>query len=128
MSAEVNELASAVANIAGNGKLVRRNVHSAECDNRVGDATGQVKYVLGFYNIDLPGARHPNAFKLVQKHWRDLGWKITDDRFRQELNEGVLSAKDPRAGIDFTLSSTTSPDALAILISSGCFREAQPMT
>ncbi|MFI7603490.1 hypothetical protein [Actinoplanes sp. NPDC049681] len=126
--AEVQELANQIANVSGKGRLARPDVNSSECDNDEGDTSGAVKYIQGVYNIDIPAAKQRDAFNSVREHWQKMGWKITRNDFRQDLNEGVLSAKNQGDSGNFTLSSTTSADSLAVIIHSGCFRETQPTT
>ena len=81
----VERLATQIATVAGAKKLKDPATNAAPCENNVGDTSESVQYVLGTYSIDLPRDKHRVAFTAVRDRWRNLGWQITDDRFREDL-------------------------------------------
>jgi hypothetical protein len=82
--------------------------------------------VQSAYNISLARAKHKLAFESARQRREGMGWHIEESWFKDDSNQGSLIAEDPATGEGFTLSSTKSPDHLAVIIQSGCFRSSGP--
>jgi hypothetical protein len=123
MTQQMNDLANEIAQVIGHARVVNPTTQSTPCSSS-SDSPGKVRYISAAYQVSLPDGRDPAIFQNVRDHWRDLGWKITEDSYDQNAQVGGrVSAKAPDEGSGFTLINTDSPKLLAIIAGSGCYRE-----
>jgi hypothetical protein len=115
MTQQVDQLATQVAEAGNEGKVVNPNTIVDTCNNDVGDDTGSVQYVTGFYKIELPPARQQAALSAVRKSWQQRGWIITSEWVKS------VSLKSPTTSANFTLSMADEK-GLALIVCSECFR------
>ncbi|GLW35186.1 hypothetical protein [Actinoplanes regularis] len=118
---QANELVNEVAEVIGNAKVVNPSILSTPCSSS-SDESGQVRYISAAYQISLPKPADAGTFRKVRDHWSSLGWKITEDWYKADIREGSVSAKED-GHCSFTVVSTDSPNLLAVLSASGCYRE-----
>ncbi|GGQ84108.1 hypothetical protein [Couchioplanes azureus] len=110
-----------VAEVIGKAKVVNPTTQSTPCSSS-SDDSGKVRYISAAYQISLSEAADAATFGKVRDHWRSLGWKITEDWYKEDIRKGSVSVKKSDSG-SFTVVSTDSAKLLAVLAASGCYRE-----
>jgi outer membrane murein-binding lipoprotein Lpp len=123
---QVDQLARQITATAHGGDLTAPRTNASACDTDAGDTSGTVVFVQSAYNMSLAHTKHKQAFESAHQHWEGMGWRIKEWWFKDATNQGSLIAADPASGEGFTLSSTKSPDHLAVIVQSGCFRSTGP--
>lgn len=123
---QVDQLARQITATVHGGHLTAPLTNSSACETDTGDTSGTVVFVLSVYDMSLARAKHKQAFESAHQHWEGMGWRIKEWWFKDASNRGSLIAEDPASGEGFTLSSTKSPDYLAVMVHSGCFRSTGP--
>ena len=122
VAGQIVTLARDVATVLG-AKPIRPASNTSECENDVGDDSGEVRFVQGTYQLPVADAHDRANFTKVRDHWRNQGWTVVDDWYKQETRAGSVSTEAADGSLSFTLSGTGSPKLLALIIHSGCFRD-----
>lgn len=119
----VEQYAEQVAALIG-GELVNPAVNSAPCEGGAGEMDEQIRYVQGAYQIPLAAEKHIETLARLRDEWRAKGWTITEDRTFPSGTQGGLAVTTNEDGYSISLTSTTPPNAFALLIHSTCYRSA----
>ena len=119
---QIDTLAADIADVLG-GKLIRPQSNTSACENDLGDTSGEVRSVLGGYQIRVKDSRDRANFTKVSDHWRALGWTVTEDRYIQKAHSGTVTLETADKSLDFSLVSTDTSTLLGLIVTSDCFRE-----
>ncbi|MGK5444586.1 hypothetical protein ACSNN7_22565 [Micromonospora sp. URMC 105] len=126
ITGQVNQYANQVAALVGN-PLFNPATSSAPCSGRGGELDEKIRTVQGAYNVNLAAGRHVDTLARIREQWRAQGWTITEDVTSSNGREGALAAKTTPDGYSLSLTSTSPPTALALLVNSPCYRSTDPL-
>lgn len=123
-SDQVNHLAQQVADLVGDTKLEEASTNDAPCSGRWGELAEDIFYILGTYQVPLPHEEHIPTLARLRDHWQQQGYTIRDHRTFSHDNTGSLAVTTPD-GYKIRLMSTVPPTALALFVSTPCYKSPE---
>ncbi|WP_130507947.1 hypothetical protein [Krasilnikovia cinnamomea] len=124
VNAIVRQYAEDIRSTIG-GQFTKQGESSMACTGKLGETSDDVYSVQGAYQITLAPEKQLPTLAQFREQWKAKGWKITEDETFGE-NRGKLSASTGDDGYELNLTTAKTPEWLAVLIYSPCYKSPTP--
>ena len=97
------------------------------CEGGSGEVSDAVYSMLGSLQVTLPETEQLSTLAQLRDRWTAQGYTVTEDRTFPDGRRGTLTVRNPGDDVEIALNSTTEAKALAIMITTPCYRSDQPL-
>jgi hypothetical protein len=97
------------------------------CEGGGGELSDEVFSMLGSLQLALPEDEQLSTLARVRDRWTAQGYAVTEDRTFPDGRRGTLTVRNPGDGVEIALNSTSEAKALAVMITTPCYRSGEPL-
>ena len=97
------------------------------CEGRGGELSDDVYSMLGSMQLSLPEAEQLATLARLRDRWTRQGYTVTEERTFPDGRRGTLTVRAPGDDVEISLNSTSEAKAIAVLISTPCYRSDEPL-